>query len=671
MFKKLKKALLLAGTVGMMFIALPMTARAEGVVIQSKDIKHIHSSTNTTPCYTYSHQACGGHGLSWSGGSETWGCVYCGGTISGSWKCMSWTDCNGGWHQVGGKENDGTCTNCGAHAHHGSSGGSGTQYCGGRSSWSLTCKHSNEMLGTFAILQNGSTLTGSLTVVNDVDLGTISYNWKEGNKVLSDNAELEITKAGTFVCYITYTDPYSKKTQTTNLSIKITYSALVTSDQPVAIDNWAEQIFLKCDTIGGETASYQWYKNGNPIEGETGTTYTVTSYGTYYCKTKGTSGAVAESNHYVAYVGEIDVIKDISNGTYKLQNTTKNIMHDDEDNVTFSFKWTGKDNELSMHIDGAQANSVNSLTTPMIVVPDFGTYTCEITMKDKYRKSSETITKTIIVDDFDLEPPTIVSVEEIDFSGKTTGLSYTFDSETNTYTTPAKTTYRQIKGFRVTTEDNMALASYVINGNEREIEKSSTIAYFAYWSTKNTTIPIKVIDKMGNYTEYQIVVTHIDTEAPTITGVTFSENKFTNKDITVSVSAIDNCKLNSKYSYLVLPKEGVHTTEKASKKSIDKVDDYLKKNGFTKSGTFTLTDSHDYYAYVADEAGNISTYEFTVDWIDKSAPNVDSDAANINAECNNYTYNNKATFDFENDKDARYVTIHFRTEDKPSTLKDE
>lgn len=64
----------------------------------------------------------------------------------------------------------------------------------------------------------------------------------------------------------------------------------------------------------------------------------------------------------------------------------------------------------SVRPNGAIATSIKNVNESSIIVPDFGYYTCTVTYKDRLSNHNYSVNYYYVVEDFDLEPPTVESV---------------------------------------------------------------------------------------------------------------------------------------------------------------------------------------------------------------------------------------------------------------------
>lgn len=130
--------------------------------------------------------------------------------------------------------------------------------------------------------------------------GTITYQWLiNGNEISGANGSSYTTAtAGTYTAVATST------LNGTTASITSTSATLATVNQPTITSqpsgstlNVNSPLSLTISASGNGTLSYQWFKNGSALTGQTGSTLTISSVttndaGTYYCVVTNTISSV-------------------------------------------------------------------------------------------------------------------------------------------------------------------------------------------------------------------------------------------------------------------------------------------------------------------------------------------------------------------------------------------
>ena len=135
-------------------------------------------------------------------------------------------------------------------------------------------------------------VTGTeLKVVADApDKGTLSYKWHKvsggGDSVVSSNsATYTASDAGEYYVVVTNTRnslTATTKSATCNVGTKVD-AAEPKFDTDLKSNGYiSDKLTVKATVTDKGTVSYQWYKNGIPLTGETGESYTPTETGKYY-----------------------------------------------------------------------------------------------------------------------------------------------------------------------------------------------------------------------------------------------------------------------------------------------------------------------------------------------------------------------------------------------------
>ena len=127
-------------------------------------------------------------------------------------------------------------------------------------------------------------------VANAPDKGALSYEWHKvsGNNdsvVGSNSATYTANDAGEY--YVVVTNTRNSLTATTksticNVGTKVD-AAKPTFDTDLKSSGYVgDKLTVKASVTDKGTVSYQWYKDGMPLSGETGESYTPTEAGKYY-----------------------------------------------------------------------------------------------------------------------------------------------------------------------------------------------------------------------------------------------------------------------------------------------------------------------------------------------------------------------------------------------------
>ena len=127
-------------------------------------------------------------------------------------------------------------------------------------------------------------------VANAPDKGTLSYEWHKvsggsDSVVGSDSATYTASDAGEYYVVVTNTRnslTATTKSATCNVGTKVD-AAEPKFDTDLNSNGYiGDKLTVKATVTDKGTVSYQWYKNGMPLPGETGESYTPTETGKYY-----------------------------------------------------------------------------------------------------------------------------------------------------------------------------------------------------------------------------------------------------------------------------------------------------------------------------------------------------------------------------------------------------
>ena len=127
-------------------------------------------------------------------------------------------------------------------------------------------------------------------VANAHDKGTLSYEWHKvsggsDSVVGSNSATYTASDAGEYYVVVTNTRnslTATTKSATCNVGTKVD-AAKPTFDTDLKSTGYiGDKLTVKASVTDEGTVSYQWYKNGMPLSGETGESYTPTEAGKYY-----------------------------------------------------------------------------------------------------------------------------------------------------------------------------------------------------------------------------------------------------------------------------------------------------------------------------------------------------------------------------------------------------
>ena len=543
-FKKVKNRICVASLgvlAGLLLVfCSPLDTHAEEMVVASKEIKHVHSSTNTTPCYS-KHWGQTGTEYKWKCticGDEGWGVPYL-------WDTKGHGD---KWGIVDSRPTYGDI-------------------------WELTCTHSNETIGSIAITKDKKNLT---LTASGSELTIQSVTWS--GSASGTGISVVATKTGTATATVVIKDGYSKKTSTYTLTATLTkedfFSCSVTADNATTTSSWAKSATLACVASGEEVASYQWYYNGEPLSQAQSNKRTALKEGDYYCIATSTEGTVAKSNVIHLYIDTTaptfgTVTYDGSKTVKELETT---VTYDDSSSTGVSGV-----KKLVITKDGVIVDEINvvpSETEFVFFLHENGTYT--FTLHDN---AGNTSTKNITVSNIDATAPEIGDCVLKNEDGSITP------------------TYFDKKVIYITASDNNRLTSVLCakasaltkdaNGNYSLIDSNPAYINASFSGKKTTTESFTLeseednckyiviaYDEAGNQAVREFTISEIDTTAPAITHtrisssssyvverVTFSDNK---KMKAVEVALNGNIKniydvINSGSKELTLDNNGAWT----------------------------------------------------------------------------------------------------------------
>lgn len=132
--------------------------------------------------------------------------------------------------------------------------------------------------------------TGLKVVANAPDKGTLSYEWHKvsggSDSVVSSGSDTyTASDAGEYYVVVTNTRnslTATTKSATCNVGTKVD-AAEPKFDTDLKSNGYiGDKLTVKATVTDKGTVSYQWYKNGMPLPGETGESYTPTETGKYY-----------------------------------------------------------------------------------------------------------------------------------------------------------------------------------------------------------------------------------------------------------------------------------------------------------------------------------------------------------------------------------------------------
>ena len=126
-------------------------------------------------------------------------------------------------------------------------------------------------------------------VANAPDKGTLSYEWHKvsggSDSVVGSSATYTANDAGEYYVVVTNTRnslTATTKSATCNVGTKVD-AAKPTFDTDLKSTGYiGDKLTVKASVTDKGTVSYQWYKDGMPLSGETGESYTPTEAGKYY-----------------------------------------------------------------------------------------------------------------------------------------------------------------------------------------------------------------------------------------------------------------------------------------------------------------------------------------------------------------------------------------------------
>ena len=126
-------------------------------------------------------------------------------------------------------------------------------------------------------------------VANAPDKGTLSYEWHKvsggSDSVVGSGATYTANDAGEYYVVVTNTRnslTATTKSATCNVGTKVD-AAEPKFDTDLKSNGYiGDKLTVKATVTDKGTVSYQWYKNGMPLTGETGESYTPTETGKYY-----------------------------------------------------------------------------------------------------------------------------------------------------------------------------------------------------------------------------------------------------------------------------------------------------------------------------------------------------------------------------------------------------
>ena len=127
-------------------------------------------------------------------------------------------------------------------------------------------------------------------VANAPDKGALSYEWHKvsggsDSVVGSNSATYTASDAGEYYVVVTNTRnslTATTKSATCNVGTKVDAATPTFGTDLKATGYVGDKLTVKASVADNGTVSYQWYKNGMPLSGETGESYTPTEAGKYY-----------------------------------------------------------------------------------------------------------------------------------------------------------------------------------------------------------------------------------------------------------------------------------------------------------------------------------------------------------------------------------------------------
>ncbi len=417
----------------------------------------------------------------------------------------------------------------------------------------LSCSHDNESMGSMTLIK--TCLNGTCTLSFDSSLthaSISSYAWST-----SETSEsIETTAVGTYICNVTYTDAYSSNqgivTFTHTTVAKDYYKATVTGYS--SVHNLLQDttgfeelnsLTLTCTTSGETTIEYQWYANGVLIPNATSSTYIAFDYGTYYCMTTSQTGQIAQSNSLTAFVGKLHLEK-YADGAYKLKLADYNV----KPALTISYLWSGADNSLTTHLNGASPSDINGQTSNIVTITDYGTYTCAITLYDAYLDRTYTCSREIEVNDFDITAPKVETIQDLLYVESLDNVNDVFKEKENT-TEPFVTAYKESTKLTLALSDNFSLEKLVSTGTNlnytknlsRGLTETVDITF-----TQNGVYTFSLFDTQGNIYNFSIEIKYLDNDNPVVaTHTSTPDYTVKSASYTLQVASTDYSKMYYKW----------------------------------------------------------------------------------------------------------------------------